>query len=245
MLTSDDLAVKIDHWGADLWLLVGRRGSGKSTLGEWQVKRFWSDYPTGRILVADTKPRFRAQFTADGLDAGKRYRDWGYGSVLPNFRACGSAKEVDLAWKTGARGVVLQNDRAPQDQLIRWQVEMIERFWRTQKKSTPSLLYIDESMDFFGPTGLGKYGDTIQRICRAGREKGLAAVIASQRPKTINMQVVTEANCLANFALNLSDDRKRLYEMGLPRGAKGPTVNKQFLLMRDGVVLSDRAQLAL
>jgi len=251
----DSLKIHVDpSWGADLWAVVGMRGCGKSTLINWQAANFYEDYiapgaaigkQSGRMVIGDTKPRFQAEYFADGTRIRDHYKNWGYGEKVPHSRLVRNYREWTLAWQTGANVVILQNERLDQGPLVKWQVTMIEEFWRSQRARIPSLLVLDEGMDFFGVTGNGLHGNTIQRICRAGREKSMATVIGSQRPKSINIQVLSEANCLALFAVKYREDVKRLYEMGLPKWAAPPAEKRQFLLMRDDEVLSERAMLAL
>ena len=114
---------------------------------------------------------------------------------------------------------------------------MAAKFFDSQEYERPSLLYVDEGMDFFGPSGNSRYGNAIQKCFRAGREKGLATCIGVQRPKAINVQTLTEANLLYLFKLDYSADVKRLVEMGLPEGITAPTELYKFRHMRDGELL--------
>lgn len=100
----------------------------------------------------------------------------------------------------------------------------------------PTLLVIDEGMDFFGPTGNGIHGDIVQRCWRAGGEKGMACLIGVQRPKSINLQMLTESNLLYLFHLSNEDDVKRLWEMGLPKGVVPPIEKYKFIFFKDDVL---------
>lgn len=144
-----------------------------------------------------------------------------------------------LAWDKGlnpSRVVIMQpdiNKHYDQGSEIARQVWAMREFFRTQNPRTPSLLYIDEGMDFFGPNGMAKEGDIIQRCFRAGREKGLCTLMAVQRPRAISLQALTESNILYLFAIAYQDDVKRLYEMGLPKGVMAPEEDYYFRLLRD------------
>lgn len=109
---------------------------------------------------------------------------------------------------------------------------MIAKLFKSQRHERKTMLYIDEGMDFFGPTGVSRYGNAIQRSFRAGREKGMTSVIGLQRPKTINLQTLTEMNVLYLFRLQYQDDVKRLQEMGLPAGTQAPDEDFNFLWLR-------------
>ncbi|MGH7239169.1 MAG: hypothetical protein ACREHG_03775 [Candidatus Saccharimonadales bacterium] len=95
--------------------------------------------------------------------------------------------------------------------------EAMEKFLETQHYKRPSLMYIDEGHDFYGPTGVAKHSDVIQRSYRSGAERGMSTLLGTQRPKTINLQILTEANLLYLFHIAFREDLKRLYEMGVPQ----------------------------
>lgn len=252
-MNSDDLLIRVDPVsGAERWLLVGATGTGKSTAAGVLINKFSHQYvepqkknqrPRGRILVVDTKPRWRPQMLADGTKATRKYKDFLSGPEIPNSRLVSHERDWDLAWQTGDGIVIIQNHELTQHDLIMWCVKMMERFFKSQKIKQPSLLVIDEGMDFFGATGNAKYGDIIQRSVRAGREKGLASLICVQRPKTINMQIITEASALMLFHIKFLADMKRLQEMGIPPDFRPPYRKYHFGLFKDDRVLTHDAVL--
>jgi len=205
----------------DRAVLLGANGTGKSFLGKQLVIDYASeilDRPPktkGRILVVDTKPRWRPSHTITGTSTRYRYRHFIKGDTLD---AC------------------LLDDWANFDAAfdpVAWQTAIIERFYRTQSGKRPGLIFIDECMDFFGPTGNGRYSDIVQKLVRAGREKGIASLLAAQRSKTINIQVLSECNVLYLFRLNFVKDVERLYEMGFPHDVLPPTEDRIFRVFRD------------
>ncbi len=249
-----DISLQVTPEGADRALLIGASRMGKSTAAGVLIDAFYDDYvaprahgrytqpkPRGRILISDTKPRWRPEMLANGQRAGRRYRDFLPGTIIPHSRLVSNTSEWDLAWETGEGVCILQNTNLPHDENVRWQVSMMQKFFKTQKHSMPSLLVIDEGMDFFGPTGNGKYGDIVQRSVRAGGEKGLASLILVQRPKTINIQVVTEGNYLMLFKIRYREDLKRLWEMGIPRDFVDPKEPHHFALWRNDHVITHDA----
>lgn len=253
-LGRDDIAIHVDANGADRALLVGATGTGKSTAAGVLIDMFYEDYvrpkkkrskPRGRILVVDTKPRWRPAYEADGSAASRRYAKWLPGNVISHSRLVSRTSDWDLAWSTGDGVVLLQNNDMEHDALISWCVEMMTKFFRGQSYKEPSLLVIDEGMDFFGSTGVARYGNIVQRVVRAGREKGLASLILVQRPKTINVQIITESNYLMLFHIKFDEDMKRLWEMGIPRDLEPPRQRKHFALFRDDELVSANAILNL
>jgi hypothetical protein len=132
--------------------------------------------------------------------------------------------------------VISQNLRLEDEAHVRWQVGIIRRFYNTQRATIPSLLVIDEGMDFFGPTGNSLHGNIVQRCWRAGGERGMSCLMNVQRPKTINIQMLTESNLLYLFHLAYRADVKRLVEMGLPEGTEAPAEEDyyRFKFMKHG-----------
>jgi hypothetical protein len=74
---------------------------------------------------------------------------------------------------------------------------------------------VDEGHDFYGPTGMALHGDAIQKCFRAGAEQGMTSLLGMQRPKTVNLQILTEANVCYLFHIKFKSDLKRLAEMGM------------------------------
>lgn len=58
--------------------------------------------------------------------------------------------------------------------------------------------------------------DAILRSARAGRERGVSLLFASQRVKGIPIQIVSEMTKLYGFGLDVVDDQKRLEDFGYP-----------------------------
>src|SRR5882724_4909201 len=154
MIQQDDLRIQVHKdIGADRFLLIGATGSGKSTMAGILVNRFYRDYVQpakkrgkyrGRILVVDTKPRWRPEQLADGTPAGRKYKDFLPGTEIPHSRLVSKTTDWDLAWQTGDGVVIIQNAELSTADLVKWCVEMMEKFFRSQKWREPSLIVIDE-----------------------------------------------------------------------------------------------------
>lgn len=61
----------------------------------------------------------------------------------------------------------------------------------------------------------GSYAPDWLRACvTCGRELGIGMITATQRPRGIDLRLLTEAEIFVAFALRHKDDRKRMAEMG-------------------------------
>jgi hypothetical protein len=129
--------------------------------------------------------------------------------------------------------VIVQNLDLSGPAKVRFQVGMIQKFLDTQYWRQPSLMYVDEGHDFYGPTGMAKYGSAIQECYRAGAEQGLSSLLGIQRPKTVNMQIMTEANLCYLFHIKFKADLKRLLEMGMAVNECPEEGSHRFLHFRD------------
>lgn len=220
-------------------ILVGANGTGKSTLAAHVLTEFRKDYPQSRMLVLDTKPRWRAEWLPDGTYAKRQYRKMAKGDTIAGSVSMSRMTDWPLAWHPDtnpSHTVIAQRMHGTQAENVRYQIKAAERFFETQDARSPSLLYIDEGMDFFSANGSARGSDIVQRCFRAGREKGLATMIGVQRPISINLQCLTETSWCAVFRINYAGDIKRLYEMGWPQTVGPPTYEQDhcFRLWREG-----------
>lgn len=232
-----DISVK----ASDRAVLIGASGTGKSTLGRYLLSRFREDQPEGaRILVLDTKPRWRGERLSDGTGTRRHYRNFVEGDYIPGAVVLQTMRDWPIAWHTDTnevQTVIAQRIDGSQAANVRFQIQAAEAFFKSQRPKIPSLIYIDEGHDFFTPSATAIGGsDIVQRSVRAGREKGLATLIGMQRPKGLNPQVLTELNKCYLFRINYQDDIKRLYEMGWPKHEPPPGYGEehQFKLWQEG-----------
>lgn len=224
---------------ADRAALIGANGTGKSTLAAYVLHHFRLENPHARILILDTKPRWRAEYLSTGGSPRHYYRNFAPGDKIPGSMSIQRVRDWGLVWDPDvnpSQTVIAQNVDVPHRLNVAFQVRLLEKFFATQRANRPSLAYLDEGMDFF-TTSSAAYGtDIVQRCFRAGREKNLATLIGAQRPKQINAQVLTETSWLALFRINFTEDVRRLHEMGFPRDVGPPTYEQPhaFRLWREG-----------
>lgn len=232
----------------DRAILVGASNTGKSTLASYLLAGFRTENPDARILVVDTKPRWRGTVLPNGSRPRRLYRDMVEGDTIPGAMVMQDMTDWPLCWDRDvnpSRTVIAQrivmdwrDDSAEETAVLNFATDCIARFFATQKAKEPSLVYIDEGHDFYHNNGApkGRSGSAIQRCYRAGREKGLASLTGFQRPTGLNIQLLTELNYCGLFRINAEDDAKRLREMGWPKNTPPPSYAQghSFKLWRDG-----------
>ena len=196
--------------------MLGGTGSGKSTLSERLFLQFRRDFPTSRVLILDSKPRFRAEWTPQGIKATRRYRSWDHGPLVPDSVAVHTLAEFDEVWSRDYPVIVAQVTDENDD--VGPLTEIAQRFFRRSRASVPQLLVVDEGMDFYTESASPVKGSlpSIKRTSRAGRERGMALLFCSQRSRNIPVQIMSEMSKLYLFRLDFVNDTKRLMEMGAP-----------------------------
>lgn len=200
-------------------LVLGGVDTGKSTLCDQLGTAFDARYAAkqGRRLILDSKPRYRAQWLVNGRSAAKRYKGWSHGQAVPGSVVVDDPADLDLAWKTGARVVIVQRIGERDDPIPRL-VNAAERFLASSKANRPQLAQLDETLDFFHGNGAprGGGGDAIVQLARAGRERGTAVLYASQRTRGIPATLMAELSKAYVLRVDSKPDLKRLAEMGMP-----------------------------
>jgi hypothetical protein len=244
---------------ADRAILLGSSRVGKSFLAARLIRWFQDDFcdpripivpadrrrgvGRGRILIADNKPRWRATHAAVGPSIRKRYENFVAGDTIASG-ILDDLRHWELVFDehiNGRQTVIVQAVDKPEEFGVWLGQGAIARFFDTQKPWRPSLVYVDEGLDYFGPTGLGRFGSAIQRSYRAGGEKGIVSVLGSQRPTQISPQTKTETNVHFIFRLNSRKDFRALVDdLGLeaPPYELGPADKRQFWAFRDGELLN-------
>jgi len=231
--------MKIGLNAADRGCLIGANGTGKSTLAAYVLEQFRIENPHARIMLLDTKPRWRAEVLSDGTSPKRFYRNFAKGDMIPGSMNLQRMRDWGLVWDADvnpSQTVIVQNISVDQRTNVLFQTRALEKFFATQRANRPSLAYLDEGMDFFTTSAAARGSDIVQRCVRAGREKNLATLIGAQRPRQINMQILTETNWCALFRINFEDDVKHLWNMGFPKNV-GPPAYEQphaFRLWREG-----------
>lgn len=201
-------------------MLIGTSRAGKSTLEEYLIADTRRQSNT-RILIADTKPRFKTEFEIDGLPIGRRYRRWRSEGFVPYaYRLPPNAVLTEQHWQIARLGtpkhlgtvIIAQTDNRDH---YAWLDRTIQRFYNQARKDIDEYLVIDEAMALFQGRVTHTKG-TVQCIVSGG-EIGIGVYIGSQRPKMIPNECMTEMTKAYVFEFDFEDDITKFFEMGAPK----------------------------
>lgn len=205
--------------------LTGMTESGKSTLMEVLYNEYKRSVQRLRTLIVDTKPRFRAHYEMNGITtlASGRYRKWGKSGsgvipgsyVLPNVE--NPKRFFDKIWRLGGDTVIAQADGKHEWGYPSNAARVFYEEYGTDE--APRLIIVDELADFFEQRTLS---DIFQRIARNGRERDVALIAGSQRPRKIPVEIMTEMRSLYMFELQYWEDYKHIMMFGIPDGVERP-----------------------
>jgi hypothetical protein len=191
--------------------------------------------PNPRVLIIDSKPRYRAEWRLNGTQASPNYKKWRRGTAIP-----GSVKlpfynpKRDLAqvWRLGFTCAIAQTGDAA---MLPWLRAYVNAFYDTSDDKYSQLVDVDECADFFGSAGIAKQGDALLKVVRSGRERNVSFTGAAQRPRGLPQSFLTELSEVFLFALANVKDLDHLSDMGLPGDIILPNEDHVFYhFRRDG-----------
>lgn len=167
-----------------------------------------------RQLILDTKPRYRAQFNPRGLSAGGRYKGWDHGKFIPNSMVVDTPDDLLSAWKLGCTTAIVQTDT---DAELGRLVATAALFLKQAKRNRPQLFRVDETLDFYHTNGAPRGGaDTIARMSRSGRERGISSIYGSQRMKGLPPNLKADLWRLYAMIIDYASDVKLYGDIGAP-----------------------------
>jgi len=172
-------------------ILLGGTGAGKSTLADVLGQEFTTRYAGqgARRLYVDSKPRARGEFLMSGMPAKRRYKSWDHGNPIPGSVICEDPRDLERAFKMSPTVIAQGEGQRDVPRLT----AMVAEFLRHSRAGRPQLLQVDEVLDFYHSNGMARGGDdAITRAVRAGRERGTACLICSQRTKSIPTPLLEE-----------------------------------------------------
>jgi hypothetical protein len=202
--------------------IFGMTGAGKTLLADTLRESWLTTYQTGKVLIVDSKPHYRAQWQLSGIAAAPLYRKWEQNThdfvpgsyVLP---LGGSYEDkLKLAFRK-TRVVIVQGGRQHWQELLAATAAFYQCFGA---KAGPRLIDVDEAADFFE---VDRFGGILLQALRAGRQLGLGVLFGSQRPKFIPKSTLTESDRIYLMKMKSADDFTTLVkDGGWPRQIAAP-----------------------
>lgn len=191
-------------------LIVGSVGSGKSTFGSAILENYHRFWPSHRIYIIDPKQRFVVAKSENPLIFPE-------GTTAKNH---GRVEGVTVNGKLyrGRIGDRRQEISVYVVQDVGVALELYDKLFKEADVRYPVMIYNDESMDLHR-SGLLDY--RFKRIVQMGREKGIGHITINQRPKRIDVTLISESERLYVGTLHNINDRRALSEtVSIPEAKK-------------------------
>ena len=200
---------------------IGRKGAGKTYLAS---------------LIAEAMLNIRAQIVVIdpvGNWWGLRVASDGKSKGKDIYIAGGERGDVPILPDSGQRfarlvvekgiSMVLDVSSFRQNERKRFAADFAEEFFHLKKSQRSAVhLFVEEAQLFApqrtGPDELRMLG-AFENIIRLGRNYGIGATMISQRPQSINKEVLSQVECLCVLQVNGTHERKALEEWVQEAGA--------------------------
>ena len=199
-------------------LVVGKTGSGKTTLEQALIRDWLHHQPQPRILVLDSKPCLMAEWELHSRMSTKmsrRYAQWDHGTFMPDAVVLpGRNPEAELKAAFKRYPVAIAQAKRPTERA--WLLDYLEAFYATARARYSQLAVIDELSHFFGSNAAYGKNDPVTGIFTSGRELGMGILACTQRPLGVPGPALTEVSQFYLFRVQRARDWKHLQADGIP-----------------------------
>jgi hypothetical protein len=232
-------------------LVYGGTRTGKSSFMDWNIRHIQRERPSAMMLLADTKPRFRAETISWGpgnkwrRDAAKAgiYDTWAAGPVLPNSVVVPMDRDHPFRgmWDADKRPGEIAIMQSGQSEDWKRMLELMKHFVDRGLKNRERLIAVDEGLDFYqrNTLGIDPRRDVILHVARAGGERNIGLLFGAHRPHGIPPLLNTLSSRVTLFYLKFARDMHYLWEMGVPAEdipPRGNYIFRQYQVAPGGVV---------
>jgi uncharacterized protein len=217
---AKDLALPLDAVTQTL-AAIGRKGAGKTYLASMIAEQMLD--AAAQVIALDPVGNWWGlRVGADGKKKGKE-----------SFVIGGEHGDVPLVPEAGARiarllverrvSAVLDVSGFRQGERKRFAADFGEELFHLKKGNrAPVHLFVEEAQLFApqraGPDEARMLG-AYENIIRLGRNYGVGATLVTQRPQSVNKEVLSQVECLCVLQVNGSHERKALEEWVQEAGA--------------------------
>lgn len=200
---------------------IGRKGAGKTYLAQLLAEQMLSI--RAQVVVIDPVGNwYGLRIAADGKSKGEDI-----------FIAGGERGDVPVLPESGARfarlvveknvSMVLDVSGFRQGERKRFAADFAEEFFHLKKAQRSAVHLFVEEAQLFAPQRTGpeeaRMLGAFENIIRLGRNYGIGATMISQRPQSINKEVLSQVECLCVLQVNGTHERKALEEWVQEAGA--------------------------
>lgn len=221
---SEELSLPLDA-ATQTFAFVARKGAGKTYAASKLVELLLEQ--TVQVVILDTVGNwYGLRIAADGKSKG--FDIPVFGGLRGDLPLQASAGELvaDIVVETSS-SLILDVSQFSLSDRKRFATAFGERLWRNKKAEeypSPLMLVLEESQlivpQFIGTAG----GDTArmlgiyEEIIRLGRNYGIGVTMISQRPQSVNKEVLNQTECLFVLQVNGAQERKALREWIVHQG---------------------------
>jgi uncharacterized protein len=200
---------------------IGRKGAGKTYLASVLAEQML-DIGAQVVVIDPVGNWFGLRVGADGKSKGKDI-----------FIAGGERGDVPVLPESGARfarlvveknvSLVLDVSSFRQGERKRFAADFAEEFFHLKKSQRSAVHLFVEEAQLFAPQRTGpeeaRMLGAFENIIRLGRNYGIGATLITQRPQSVNKEVLSQVECLCVLQVNGSHERKALEEWVQEAGA--------------------------
>lgn len=218
-------------------VVAGGTRCGKSCLTDWQIRYLVRMIPKIELLLLDTKPRFRAEYTPMGFSAASHYKKWRKGPVVPgSIRVdLDSSSPMRRVFRDDRRIAIMQSSSAggstPAERLAI--LHAAYEWWRNRANANPRFIVADEGMHFYRKNGycIDSARDLFHEVSQTGGELDTGMIFETQLLRGIDSMILDHVSMLYAYFMRDERDIKRLYEIGVPKPYIQPEEDYAFNLL--------------
>lgn len=209
---------------------IGRKGSGK-TFAAGKLAECLLDAGVQTVILDAVGNWFGLRLSADGKATGYDIPVLGGLRGDIPLEATGGHLIADILTETG-RSLIIDISQFSKADRQRFATAFAERLWRNKKAErhpSPVHLIIEESQLIVPESVRGDSAQMVgiyEEIIRLGRNYGIGVSMISQRPQSVNKEVLNQTECLFAFQVNGKHERVALRDWVVYHGAEKSLVDE-------------------
>jgi uncharacterized protein len=231
LIISDDLSLPIDA-ATQTFAFIARKGAGK-TYAAGKLAECLIDAGVQVVVLDSVGNWWGLRLTADGKEAAYDIPViGGLRGDIP-LEATGGKLIADTIVETG-RSLIIDVSQFSKGDRQRFATDLGERLWLKKKAEhhpSPVHLIIEESQLIVPERVSGRDSGArmvgiYEEIIRLGRNFGIGVSMISQRPQSVNKEVLNQAECLVALQVNGKHERTALRDWITFHGAEKNLVDE-------------------